>query len=340
VIPETKSPRTRENRGRRKPPEAKGAPFAEAPAWRSIGEGWRPLFGNFRTLGFSFEWHDFHSTEPLDWARSFHPGGVELCLNLAGRAVIGDGRQSSELTEQTFTFYRQGRPSLTATRQGGERHRFITVEYSPEFLRRVFSGQAESLHPLLREVVLSKNTSSGVATADRLNTVLMTAVETMRHPPVFAPAQAIWFQSKAVELAAQLFFQPPEGELFCTRAQRSARDRVEKVRVILRGNLTEPPTLEELGRRVGCSPFYLSRLFSQEAGMTIQQFIRQLRMERAAELLRSGQCNVTEAALEVGYNSLSHFSSAFHETFGCCPGLYPLRTPTQKAGADGGAEPG
>jgi AraC-like DNA-binding protein len=32
----------------------------------------------------------------------------------------------------------------------------------------------------------------------------------------------------------------------------------------------------------------------------------------------------------VGYNSLSHFSQAFHETFGCCPGLYPLATPSQK----------
>ena len=39
---------------------------------------------------------------------------------------------------------------------------------------------------------------------------------------------------------------------------------------------------------------------------------------------------VTEAALEVGYNSLSHFSAAFHETFGCCPGLYPIKTPTQR----------
>jgi AraC-like DNA-binding protein len=38
---------------------------------------------------------------------------------------------------------------------------------------------------------------------------------------------------------------------------------------------------------------------------------------------------VTEAALEVGYSSLSHFSATFHQIFGCCPGLYPLKTPTQ-----------
>ena len=59
---------------------------------------------------------------------------------------------------------------------------------------------------------------------------------------------------------------------------------------------------------------------------------RQARLERAAHLLRAGKHNVTETALEVGYNSLSHFSAAFHEAFGCCPGLYPLQTPTQRKG--------
>jgi len=58
-------------------------------------------------------------------------------------------------------------------------------------------------------------------------------------------------------------------------------------------------------------------------------------MEKAAALLRSGDYNVTEVALEVGYNSLSHFSQAFHQTYGCCPGLYPMATPTQRAAGAG-----
>jgi len=108
-------------------------------------------------------------------------------------------------------------------------------------------------------------------------------------------------------------------------------ERVEKVIARLRQDLTNPPSLEDIGRAVGCSLFHLSRTFSTATGMTILQYIRQLRMERAAELLRSGNFNVSEAALEGGYWSLSHFSQAFHETFGCCFGLYPLRTPTQKS---------
>lgn len=308
--------------------------FAEAPAWKSVGPGWLPLFGNFRDLGFSFEWHDFQARETFDWAKSFHPGGVELCLNLAGKAAVSDGKQTSELNAQTLAFYHQGNPPLVATRQAKEHHQFITVEYSPEFLRKHFTDKADSLHPLLRDTVRGEASRSAVARAERMNTALLSVVESLRHPPVFAPAQAIWFQSKAAELAAQLFFCPPEGELFCTRAQRAARERVDRVRAILKEQLSSPPSLEDLGKLVGCSPFYLSRLFSQEAGMTIQQYVRQIRMERAAELLRTGKCNVTEAAFEVGYNSLSHFSTAFHATFGCCPGLYPLKTPTQEAGAE------
>lgn len=299
-----------------------------------VGEGWRPLFGSFRDLGFSFEWHDFTCRKPLDWARSFHPGSLELCLNLTGAATVRDSQRTTELGPQTIAFYYQGELPLVATRQAGDPHQFLTVEFSPDFLARHLGEKSADLHPLVRSVVRNEPHPSAVSNVQRMATSLFSIMETLRHPPVFAPAQAIWFQSKAVELAAQLFFQPPEGELFCTRAQRAARERVERARNILRERLAEPPSLEELGRLVGCSQFYLSRLFSQETGLTIQQFIRHIRMERAAELLRSGRCNVTEAALEVGYNSLSHFSSAFHETFGCCPGLYPLKTPAQKATAE------
>ena len=139
----------------------------------------------------------------------------------------------------------------------------------------------------------------------------------------------MWFHSKALEVASRIFFRPAEGDLFCTRTQRIGRERVERVRSILQERMAEAPTLEQLGRLVGCSPFYLSRLFSESTGTTIQQYLRQIRLERAGELLRTGRCNVTEAALEVGYNSLSHFSTAFREMFGCCPGLYPLKTATQ-----------
>jgi len=108
-----------------------------------------------------------------------------------------------------------------------------------------------------------------------------------------------------------------------TVEQRGVVASLERTKELLARDLANPPTLEMLGHEVGCSPFYLSRIFSREVGLTIPQYLRNLRMERAAELLRTGRYNVTEAATEVGYSSLSHFSKAFCETIGCCPVLYP-----------------
>jgi AraC-like DNA-binding protein len=62
--------------------------------------------------------------------------------------------------------------------------------------------------------------------------------------------------------------------------------------------------------------------------MGIPKYIRLKRIEKAGELLRSGKMNVTEAAMAVGYSSLSAFNKAFVEQMGCCPGLYPhVKTP-------------
>ncbi len=305
------------------------ADFSEAAAWARVGAGWRQLAGSFRERGFSFEWHEFASASDLDWGASFHPGSVELCLNLEGEASVEAGPSVVKFAPQTAGFYSMGAEPLRAVRRAKARHQFITVEYSPAFLVRHLGAAGGVLHPLITRAAAG-HPATGVGAVFRLSSELQQLVVSLRHPPVLAAAQGLWYESKALELMTACFFRETE-ELFCSRQKRQSQERVEKVMRILQRDLTAPPALEEIGREVGCSHFYLSRTFSKEMGVTIPQYLRQLRLERAAELLKSGDYNVTEAALEVGYNSLSHFSAAFHEMFGCCPGLYPMKTPAQNA---------
>ena len=148
------------------PPGAQ-PPFTEAEAWSGVGAGWRPLFGNFRKLGFSFEWHDFRCAQELDWSRSFHPGSVELCLNLAGAGTLDDGERRVELSPRMLVFYHQGKPPLAAARRASEAHQFITVEFSREFLQAHLQTEQENLHPLVRAVVRCEAKRSDLAEADR-----------------------------------------------------------------------------------------------------------------------------------------------------------------------------
>ena len=304
--------------------------FSERLVWRGIGDGWRHLHGSVQGAGASLEWHDFVSPGEFDWGRSFHPDSIEVCLNLGGYGRVAGAKTEAEFTPLSVGFYRRGENPLAATRSAGQRHQFLTVEFSFEFLRQHLAGFTPALHPLVREVVTGPAGKSAVAAVARMTSRQQQLLASLRDVPVLAAAQPLWYQTKVLEVAAELFFVAPE-ELFCQRQQRLAGERVTRVIALLEQHLAEPLTLEEISRAVGCSPFHLSRTFSTATGLTIPQYLRQLRMEKSAELLRSGKFNVTEAAMEVGYSSLSHFSQAFHETFGCCPGLYPLKLPGQKA---------
>ena len=293
----------------------------EAIAWRDVPQGWRQLWGDFDRLGVSLQWHDFRTERSLDWGLSFRPRSLEFCLNVAGRGAVGD---EADYVPSSAGYYAVAGEPLRASRQARDHHQFVTVEFSNDHLQRQLADCEADLEPQLRAAIFPGRERPIVSSARPMTAEQRQVVSTLLTPPVSKPAQALWYQSKALELMSHFLFAPKDPELFCMRQKRVARDRVERTRELLARDLAQPPTLEMLGREVGCSPFYLSRSFSREVGLTIPQYLRKLRMERAAELLRSGRYNVTEAATEVGYSSLSHFSKAFCETIGCCPVLYPM----------------
>jgi len=137
-------------------------------------------------------------------------------------------------------------------------------------------------------------------------------------------AAAFWFHAKIREILAHHAFANggSETEFFCTRQKRLALERIAKVKTFLDAHLDEGIDLKELSRAVGCSPHYLCRTFSKYTGTTITRYLRARRIEHAARLLASGRFNVSEASIEVGYQSLSHFSKAFQQEKGCVPSQY------------------
>lgn len=78
----------------------------------------------------------------------------------------------------------------------------------------------------------------------------------------------------------------------------------------------------ELAEHVGLSPSYLSTYFSRETGSTISDFIRQERIHFAMRLLKQTNLPVSVIGQNVGYDSLSYFSSVFRSIAGCTPREY------------------
>ncbi len=95
---------------------------------------------------------------------------------------------------------------------------------------------------------------------------------------------------------------------------------VQQVKALLE-QAEKAPTLEELGKAVGLSPFHLQRLFKQETGLSPKQYADALRLGKFKEQVRRKD-SVTEALYEAGYGSSSSLYRQANAQLGMSPRVY------------------
>jgi AraC family transcriptional regulator of adaptative response/methylated-DNA-[protein]-cysteine methyltransferase len=81
------------------------------------------------------------------------------------------------------------------------------------------------------------------------------------------------------------------------------------------------PSLDELAKSLGCSPFQLQRAFTRETGLSPAAFARALREERAVRALERGG-RVTDAIYDAGYESPARFYAAMRARLGMAPSAW------------------
>ncbi len=96
-------------------------------------------------------------------------------------------------------------------------------------------------------------------------------------------------------------------------------DSVAAAAAYLDANLAADHSLAALSRHVSLNEFKLKKGFRERYGNTVFGYLRQKRMERARELLRTQSSTILEVANSVGYTNPSHFTRAFRESFGINP---------------------
>ena len=97
---------------------------------------------------------------------------------------------------------------------------------------------------------------------------------------------------------------------------------LEEVARYMEEHLDEPLSIPQLSRRALLSPTAFKAAFRQRYGLAVHAWLRQRRMERAAQLLRGSSLTVLEVAQSVGYSSGSQFTAAFRERYGTSPGKF------------------
>jgi len=99
---------------------------------------------------------------------------------------------------------------------------------------------------------------------------------------------------------------------------RRARDHLDR-------HFAEPHELAEVAAVAGLSKYHFQRLFKATYGRTPATYLSERRVERAQDLLRATNLNVTEVCHAVGYSSLGSFSSRFSALVGESPSEFQRR---------------
>ena len=103
-----------------------------------------------------------------------------------------------------------------------------------------------------------------------------------------------------------------------------------KVRNYVMDNLHEDLTIETLSRETGTSKRSLQRNFKHQYGMTVSDFIRKQRLEKARQAIENDGLTIGQAAFMAGYNNQSSFTNAFKQTYGSPPKIWRNKIDTRK----------
>ena len=108
---------------------------------------------------------------------------------------------------------------------------------------------------------------------------------------------------------------------------KEAVDAVQRMQDYIEEHISEKMTMGELAKAAGYSQWHCCRIFKEMTGKTPFEYIRSLRLSKAAMTLRDSKLKVTDVAFDFVFDSHEGFTRAFTKEFGVSPKKYRSDTP-------------
>ncbi len=100
------------------------------------------------------------------------------------------------------------------------------------------------------------------------------------------------------------------------------QDSINRIEQYVHAHLSEPLTLEDIASHAYMNPSYLSAMYHKTTGMTLSQYIHQVRILRSIYLILNTTRSITQIAADVGFKDANYFSKVFRKRTGLTPTEY------------------
>lgn len=200
----------------------------------------------------------------------------------------------------------------------GDHERSVTISCSREFLVNEIGLSAEDFSGPLRTFLQAGGSDFALLNAG-YSLGLKQAAEAFFQGESHDFGRKILLQARALDIVRLFLERVKTVDVARSHARPQDRVVIAKVIDILEHNYARPPSAVEIAVAVGISLSKLMKLFKSIEQKTISDYLIEVRMRKALEMMQEGKLSITQIAFEVGYEHSANFSTAFRRVFGMSP---------------------
>lgn len=242
-----------------------------------------------------------------------------FCLKGNGTFLFNDGNYALDVSEENSLLLYNTKQDLPLNLSLVPGSWMVSVVMTIRKFHSLFSDEASYI-PFLNTENKEKKYYAQEAVTPAIAVVLSQMISYNLHPTI----KKLYIKGKVYELISLYFNKSADADLEqCPfLVDEDNVKRIRRAKELIIANMAEPPSLNELAKEVGLSLKRLKEGFKQIYGDSVYSFLFDYKMEYARRLLDSGQYNVNEIGLRIGYSTSSHFIAAFRKKYGTTPKRY------------------
>ncbi|HSP82783.1 MAG TPA: AraC family transcriptional regulator [Gillisia sp.] len=266
------------------------------------------------------------TTIPQLISRGISSSYIQFHFNVKGKSkfLFNNGNYQLPLEEEKSLLLYNPKQDLPLNLELQPRSWLISLVISIEKFHSLFSEEAKYFPFLTLENKDKKYYQDGT-----ISPSMAIVLNQLMNFNLMPTIKSLYFKAKAYELLSLQFNRAgdPDVEQCPFLSDEVNILKIRKAKDIVISRMAEPPSLQELSDEIGLSLKKLKDGFKQIYGDSVYSFLFDYKMEYARKLLDSGEYNVNEVGLKVGYSTASHFIASFRKKFGTTPKKYIMSLP-------------
>lgn len=242
-----------------------------------------------------------------------------FCLKGNGKFIFNDGNYALEVSEENSLLLYNTQKDLPLNLELQPNSWMVSVIMTIRKFHSLFSKEADYI-PFLSE----ENSAKKYYAQEAVNPATAIVLSQIMNYSLHSSIKELYIKGKVYELIALYFNKSQDADIEqCPfLADEDNVRRIRKAKEIVIERMAEPPTLAELSKEIGLSLKKLKEGFKQIYGDSVYSFLFEHKMEYARKMLETGEHNVNEVGLKIGYSTASHFIAAFKKKYGTTPKKY------------------